>query len=108
MGNYVEEYSIKGLNLGIEDFKSPGRHFFLDQQERRFQCWVTGCGICSGHDTVEEARKHLMRYAIERFTQEAIEKQRRVSEIQDAITKLEELTYVGLESFKVEVKNGRR
>ncbi len=33
-------------------------------QHKRFKCWMNGCGLCSGFDTLKEARAFLHKYIL--------------------------------------------
>lgn len=101
--DYIEEYRVAGLRLGIEDYESPGNHFFSNREHKRFKCWVIGCGICCGHDAIEEAREHIRTYAIERLTNEKVELQARLSICQDAVALLENDP---LSSFRIRADRG--
>ena len=90
MVNYIEVYDFAGRKYGIEDFDEPGAHFFTNTQKHRFKCWVSGCGICEGHDTIEQARAHIREYAVGRLTGEIIRLQSRISLCQDVVVTLED------------------
>lgn len=70
MSNYLKEYEVLGRKYGIEDFKSPGKHFFdgkdgLNGKSRpRFMLWAGGCGIGYAK-TLTEANDHLYLYIYE-------------------------------------------
>ena len=63
MVNYIKEYEVLGRRYGIEDFKSPGEHFFNGKDSNgkrrpRFMLWAGGCGI-EGAKTLDEANDNL-------------------------------------------------
>lgn len=72
MSNYIEEYKVLGRTYGIEDFKSPGKHFFDGKDGYsgkplpRFMVWSGGCGI-GRRSTRREAREHLFLHIRERL-----------------------------------------
>lgn len=69
MENYIKEYEILSRRYGIEDFKSPGEHFFGGKDSHgkhrpRFMLWAGGCGI--GYvETLTEANDCLYLYIYE-------------------------------------------
>ena len=70
MSNHLKEYVVLGTTYGIEDFKSPGEHFFdgkkTDGRPRpRFMLWAGGCGIGTAK-TPDEADTKLYQYILER------------------------------------------
>ena len=85
---YIEKYIIAGTTFGIEDYEQPGDHFFPHRPHKRFKCWVIGCGICDGHDFIEEAREHLRVYAVERLADEIAKLTSRLAVCQEALTLL--------------------
>ena len=67
MVHCVERYVIPGAgSYGIEDYESPGLHFFLDEylsgRCKRFRLWRNGCGVGQA-DSLEEARQLIHDYA---------------------------------------------
>lgn len=89
MATYVESYTFTDTRYGIEDFQAPGKHWSLHYKNRRFKCWVGGCGICDGHDTLEEARQHIREYAIDKCKSEVEHLQGRINLCQNVVDKLE-------------------
>lgn len=67
MSNYIKEYIVLGRSYGIEDFKSPGEHFFDGRDGiggkplPRFMLWAGGCGIGEAK-TLDEAYDKLYQY----------------------------------------------
>jgi hypothetical protein len=65
--NLTEEFKVLDYSYGIEDFKSPGEHFFDGltgiggKPLPRFMLWTGGCVI--GHfEDLKEAREYLFDY----------------------------------------------
>ena len=94
MTDYRETYEFAGTTYGIEDHEQPGDHFFphhyTEGKSKRFQCWRNGCGI-GGHDTLREARLHLLNYALGSFDSEVKKIQARLSDIMEAIEEINKI-----------------
>lgn len=94
MSNYIEEYLVLGRRYGIEDFKSPGGHFFngkdpaTGKPEPRFMLWAGGCGIGLGTKTLKEAREYLHAYITTTITHELNIARRQVKECQKELNRL--------------------
>lgn len=94
MVNYIETYNVLGRCYGIEDFKSPGEHFFdgkdvTGKPRLRFMLWAGGCGLDNGHKTLREARKALLSYIRKCVLQELSTAKARVKLCNSAIHALD-------------------
>lgn len=89
MVDYIECYLFGGTRYGIEDFQASGKHWSHQYENRRFKCWVGGCGICKGHNTLEEARQHIREYAIDKCQTEVEHLRGRINLCQNVVDKLE-------------------
>ena len=68
MATYIEQFEILGVGrLAIEDYESPGNHFFPREYEsgwhKRYRLWSGGSSFGTV-DTLEEAREAILRYGI--------------------------------------------
>ena len=68
MERYIEQFEILGVGrLAIEDYESPGNHFFPNEYKsgkcRRYRLWSGGSSFGTV-DTLEEAGEAILRYAI--------------------------------------------
>ncbi len=64
---YIEKFKVGDSSFGIEDYEDGKKdHFFPQYEHKRFKCWMNGCGLCSGFDTLAEARKFLHKYILTR------------------------------------------
>jgi hypothetical protein len=89
MGNYIEEYQVAGLHLGIEDFNSPGIHFMPKMHKERYLCWVGGGGFGRAK-TLDTARRKIYEYIVDRLGQELTEKRVRCRELEDVLFSLKD------------------
>ena len=91
MTDYRETYEFADTTYGIEDHEQPGDHFFPQDyasgKSKRFHNWCGGGGIGS-HDTLREARIHLLNYALSKFDNEVKKIQSRLSEIEEAVKEI--------------------
>ncbi len=66
MANYIKEYEVLGRRYGIEDFQSPGKHFFGGKSTdgkplHRFMLWSGGCSV-GNYKTLDEAYAKLEKH----------------------------------------------
>ncbi len=98
-GNYIERYLIAGMKFGIEDYKSPGKHWFPERHEKRFKCWVVGggygCGVggFGSADTIRSARSLVRKYAVDRLQKYIIDVSPKLIEGMQALTELQKRPY---------------
>lgn len=88
MVDYVEEFTVLGKRLGIEDMEDtrPGvEHFFPEHATHRYQLWAGGCGVGRAN-TIQEAREILHDYAI-RQARDLADKATRSLEAANAVLK---------------------
>lgn len=96
MSNYIEEYKLQTGDWGIEDFRSPGKHFFdgINPNSRkpmpRYHLWRSGCG-CGQANTLDVARYRLLDLALDRTNTEIQKVNRLLDSLMKDRTKLEKL-----------------
>lgn len=97
--DYVESYRIVGTTYGIEDYEQPGDHFCVSEKHKRFECWVNGCGIGEGYNSIVEAREFIRQDAIEALNEEIGKLSRRLFECQEAAALLKVDPLVGFKEL---------
>ncbi len=65
---YIEKFKVGDSTFGIEDRDDGEKDHCISSlsELKRFKCWMNGCGLCSGFDTLKEARTFLYKYILKR------------------------------------------
>lgn len=110
MSNYLKEYKVLGRNYGIEDFKSPGEHFFngkdsYGKPRPRFLLWAGGCSIDDAK-TLDEANDKLYEYICDEVLTKLRAAEEEARNYQRIVYKLDSAGRGNLAQFKI-IKKGK-
>ena len=108
MLHYIEKFEILGVGrLAIEDYESPGKHFFPNEYKsgrcKRYRLW---CGSSFGTtDTLEEAWEGVLRYALDTLVKQRVELSSKLGIVRESLNSLtspkKDPDIANLEGFQV-------